>query len=47
MHLQPFDHNKNGPKIGGSMPFFREASWDHHLAQRGLDQGPPPSQVPS
>jgi len=39
---------KVGPKLGAVPPFFGEGSWVpvyHNVA--GLDQGPPPCQVPS
>jgi len=46
--IQPFGHNRNGPKIGEGAPLhFWEGELGLHLAQCGLNQGPPLCQVPS
>ena len=44
--IQPFGHNGHWPKIGGCVP-LGEGELGPHLVQCGLDQGPPPCQVPS
>jgi len=44
--IQPFGHNRNGPKIG-ALPPVLGGKLDPHLAQRGPDRGLPPCQVPS
>jgi len=39
--MQPFGHNRHGPKIGGVVPVFGQGELGPHLAQCGLDRGPP------
>jgi len=47
--LQPFDHNRNGPKIGeGALPpFFGRVERGSYLTQSRLARGLPPYQVAS
>ena len=43
--IQPFGHNRHGPKIGGLCPFWGELG--PHLTQCGWGRGRPPYQVAS
>ena len=44
--IQPFGHNRHGPKIGGLSPILEEGV-GHHPTQSGLGWGLPPYQVAS
>jgi len=44
--IQPFGHNRHGPKIGGLYPFLG-GSWVPHLTQCGQGLRVPPCQVSS
>ena len=43
--MQPFGHNRHGPKIEGFVPFLGSGELGLHLAQYGLDRGLPSYQV--
>ena len=45
--IQPFDHNKHGPKIWGFCPPFAEGERSPHLTQSRLCRGLAPYQVTS
>ena len=46
--MQPFGHNRNGPKIGeGAPPTFGGRGLGPHLTQSRLGWGLPPCQVPA
>jgi len=45
--IQPFGHNKHGPKIWGAPPPFWGGERGPHLTQSRLDRGLPPNQVAS